>query len=273
MNYLTEKKENTIIVTRGFSASSLAHKYNMIKTQLLLSILICACYSENFLDQQKKASRFIAAEKDKKLFVEELFKSKGLSFPKVEVLIRIFKNEESLELWSRSIATDKFVLIRTYRICSNSGNLGPKRKQGDGQVPEGCYFIDKFNPYSNFYLSLGLSYPNESDKMLGGKVNLGGDIFIHGDCVTIGCIPITNYYIEELYLICVYARNYGQDKIPVHIFPLKMDSTGMSKLKEYFSDPKLIFFWQKLRQIYSAFETTHNLVKYSIDTKGNYLIK
>lgn len=245
----------------------------MNKIQSILLILIFTCYSESFLDQQKKASRFINAEKDKKIFVQELFKSKGLSFPTVEVFIRIFKNEENLELWARTINNGKFILIRTYKICSNSGNLGPKRKQGDGQVPEGCYCIDKFNPYSNFYLSMGLNYPNESDKIVGGKANLGGDIFIHGDCVTIGCIPITNYFIEELYLICVYAKNNGQDKIPVHIFPLKLDSMGMNKLKGYFTDPKLISFWQNLQQIYNKFETTHDLIKYSIDNKGNYIIR
>jgi murein L,D-transpeptidase YafK len=245
----------------------------MIKTYLLLVIFVFSCFSETFLDQQKKASRFIHAEKDKKYFVQELFTSKGLSFPNVEIFIRVFKNEENLELWARNVNSGKFILIRTYKICSNSGSLGPKRKQGDGQVPEGFYYIDKFNPYSNFYLSLGLNYPNESDKILGGKINLGGDIFIHGDCVTIGCIPLTNYYMEELYLICVYAKNNGQYKIPVHIFPIKLDGVGMTKLREYFKDPKLISFWQNLRQIYNKFETTHEPVNFSIDKKGNYDIK
>jgi murein L,D-transpeptidase YafK len=245
----------------------------MIKTYLLLLAFVATCFSETFLDQQKKASRFITAEKDKKIFVQELFTSKGLSFPNVEIFIRVFKNEENLELWARNVNSGKIILVRTYKICSNSGSLGPKRKQGDGQVPEGCYYVDKFNPYSNFYLSLGLSYPNESDRILGGKTNLGGDIFIHGDCVTIGCIPITNNFIKELYLICVYAKNNGQYKIPVHIFPIKMDTVGMNKLKEYFTDPKLISFWQNLQQIYNKFETTHEPVNFSIDNKGNYIIK
>jgi murein L,D-transpeptidase YafK len=250
-----------------------AQKLNVLKTYFLILIFIATCYSETFLEQQKKAARFITAEKDKKYLVQELFTSKGLSFPNVEIFIRVFKNEENLELWARKVNTGKFILVRTYKICSNSGSLGPKRKQGDGQVPEGCYFIDKFNPYSNFYLSLGLNYPNESDKILGGKTNLGGDIFIHGDCVTIGCIPLTNYYIEELYYICVYAKNNGQFKIPVHIFPIKLDSVGMNKLKGYFTDPKLISFWQNLEQIYNKFETTHDQINYLIDSKGNYIVK
>jgi murein L,D-transpeptidase YafK len=245
----------------------------MIKIPFFLLLFIFSCFSQSFLDQQKKAPRFLSAEKDKKALVTELFRSKGLSFPDVQVFIRVFKNEESLELWAKPVKGGKCTLVRAYRICSSSGNLGPKRKQGDGQVPEGCYYINRFNPYSNFYLSLGISYPNESDRIAGGAGNLGGDIFIHGDCVTIGCIPITNYYIEELYLICVYAKNSGQDKIPVHVFPLKLDTLGMSTLKHYFADENLIAFWQNLEQVYDRFESTHELVNYSIDGKGRYILR
>lgn len=108
---------------------------------------------------------------------------------------------------------DLFRLIKDYQICSLSGELGPKRQQGDLQVPEGFYWIDRFNPASNFYLSLGINYPNQFDRILGKSGELGGDIFIHGGCVTIGCIPITDDKIKELYLIAVEAKSNGQDGV------------------------------------------------------------
>jgi murein L,D-transpeptidase YafK len=59
--------------------------------------------------------------------------------------------------------------------------------------------LDWFNPQSNFYLSLHVSYPNAADRVLGSKQNLGGDIFLHGNCVTTGCILITDGGIKEVY--------------------------------------------------------------------------
>ena len=71
-----------------------------------------------------------------------------------------------------------------------SGTMGPKRLQGDYQVPEGFYYINEFNPNSNYHLHLGLNYPNASDKILSDSLRPGGDIYIHGSCVSIGCIPL-----------------------------------------------------------------------------------
>jgi murein L,D-transpeptidase YafK len=106
----------------------------------------------------------------------------------------------------KNTSDQEFLHIKTYTVCATSGLIGPKRMQGDLQIPEGFYYIDRFNPYSNFYLSLGINYPNTSDRILGDKNNLGGDIFIHGDCVTIGCLPITDSEIKELYIFCVEAK-------------------------------------------------------------------
>lgn len=72
-------------------------------------------------------------------------------------------------------------------------------------------------------MSLGLNYPNLSDRKKSKATNLGGDIFIHGDCVTIGCLPMTNELIKEIYLYAIYAKNNGQEKIPVYIFPIQND--------------------------------------------------
>src|SRR5712691_1661125 len=86
---------------------------------------------------------------------------------------------------------------------------------GDGQVPEGFYEVSALNPWSRFLLSLKVSYPNALDRGFG---RTGGDIFIHGSCVTTGCIPIEDGPIQELYVIVADARARGA-RIEVHIFP------------------------------------------------------
>jgi len=143
--------------------------------------------------------------------------------------------------------------------------------QGDGQIPEGFYHIDRFNPSSTFHLSLGLNYPNKSDRILGRKGSLGGDIFIHGDCVTIGCMPITDEKIKELYLITVEARNRGQRTIPVHVFPGKMDEKGMGYLmKNYMDEKKLLKFWENIKVGYDYFDRKKKLPMVSIKRDGSY---
>ena len=85
-----------------------------------------------------------------------------------------------------------------------SGKLGPKNQQGDLQIPEGVYRASVLNPNSSYYLSIGVNYPNQNDRKRGLKKkisNLGGDIFIHGRSVTIGCVPVGDHYIEELFYI------------------------------------------------------------------------
>jgi murein L,D-transpeptidase YafK len=192
----------------------------------------------------------------------------------MNIFIRAFKKEAQLEIWAKSSKEKSYQLIKTYAICASSGTLGPKRKQSDGQVPEGFYEVDRFNPYSNFYLSLGVSYPNASDKILGQKGNLGGDVFIHGNCVTIGCMPLTDDKIKEVYLMAVEARSGGQSKIPVHIFPCRMDENGMKYLeKDYQDNPKLISFWKNIEKGYEYFEKNKSLPQISVLPDGEYAVK
>jgi murein L,D-transpeptidase YafK len=226
----------------------------------------------SFLKIQRQYERFRTSEKDRLPVLKELFQSKGLSLENTEVYLRAFKHDSALELWARNKGTQIFRFIRSYQICATSGALGPKRRQGDGQVPEGLYVIDGFNPNSIFYLSLRINYPNASDKVLGKKGKLGGDIFIHGNCVTIGCIPIRDDYIKEAYVICAYARNSGQDKIEAHIFPTKFDSLGMKYLERHYSNSSLHKFWDDLKPVYRSFEDHKKLPNYTIDETGRYRI-
>jgi len=241
---------------------------------LVFFILVSLSTSQSFEQQQRRFSRVRSSFSEKEETVKELFSSANVQFPPTQIFIRIFKFEQQLELWAAAAPEDTFKLITKYKFCTSSGSLGPKRQQGDYQIPEGFYHIDRFNPTSNFYLSLGLNYPNASDKILGKKGKLGGDIFIHGDCVTIGCVPITDDKIKELFIIAVKTKSNGQQKIPVHIFPYNFNN---SKTREHICN--IIFykdqlpFWDNLEKGYRFFEEKRRLPEIEVDrSTGCYMI-
>lgn len=191
----------------------------------------------------------------------------------LEVFIRAFKEEQELEVWVKNKSDLNWKLYTTYPICESSGELGPKRCQGDNQVPEGFYHVNVFNPNSNFLLSLGVSYPNASDKFFACKRDPGGAIMIHGNCVTIGCIPITDPKIQELYVLCVEARNSGQKTIPIHIFPIRFTDAGIVRIKASESDLNVRVFWDNLRTGYDWFEKDKSIPAVTVDAKGKYLFR
>ena len=100
----------------------------------------------------------------------------------------------------------------------------------------------------------------------------GGSIFIHGDCVTIGCLPMTNDKIKEIYIYAIQAHQAGQIQIPVYIFPFKMSDSNMQKFKNsYKSNPSLIQFWEILKKGYDKFDKGKEILTIQIDASGNYL--
>ena len=224
-------------------------------------------HGQSFKMTQQKAARVKTAYSEKWQGLKADLKKDGIS-ENYDMFLRVFKKEEVVEVWLQSKDAKEFKLFKTYSICASSGVLGPKRKQGDGQVPEGFYSIAVFNPYSSYHLSLGISYPNASDKII-GKGNLGGDIMIHGNCVTIGCMPLTDNYIKEVYILAVEAKNNGQSTIPVHIFPAKLDDKGMDFLNT--EDPKQLSFWINLKTGYDIFDKSKKLPKVTVDKTGKYL--
>lgn len=236
---------------------------------LALAIIIVLMTSMNldFRSEQKTFSRVRDAYTSKEQSVKAWLTKEGLSFSTSKLYIRAFKEEKKLEIWASNKDKESFKLIHTFVFCESSGVLGPKRTQGDLQTPEGVYHIDRFNPMSNFHLSLGINYPNNADKKL-AVGDPGGDIFIHGNCVTVGCIPITDDKIKELYILCVEAKNAGQSKIPVHIYPYKMSEENHKKhLAQYPKNSKL---WNELKPIYDSFEKTKIVPFVKINEKGNY---
>jgi murein L,D-transpeptidase YafK len=106
--------------------------------------------------------------------VKKMFADKGIKYPCSNIMFRGFKASNDLELWGRNSLQDTFVLIKNYKICALSGILGPKRYEGDKQVPEGFYFISEFKPKSEYHLSMLVNYPNYSDLIEGDKERPGG---------------------------------------------------------------------------------------------------
>ena len=115
-------------------------------------------------------------------------------------------------------------VLKTYPVELGFAPQGHKQFEGDGKTPEGFYYIDRRNPNSKFHLSIGLSYPNPSDRAFAAanKKSPGGDIFIHGgprkgiDPMnkrdwTAGCISVTDRQIEDIYAMV-------RDGTPIDIY-------------------------------------------------------
>ena len=225
--------------------------------------------AESFEAEQRRAPRVEAAFAARERSLRALFTAAGAPFPPRGILLRAFKREAALELWAdRGDGT--YVLVHTYAVCATSGALGPKRREGDGQVPEGFYRVNHFNPASAFHLSLGIDYPNAVDRRAAGP-RPGGAIYIHGSCVTIGCLPITDEKIEEVYVAAVLARSGGQVAIPVHVFPARLTDAFFSAVaRTPAATPALVSFWRNLREGYDLFERDHRPAPVRVGSDGRY---
>ena len=230
--------------------------------------------SYSFIDYQKTFTRPSEALSNKLDTLKKQFAAKKLNWPAKYLYIRSFKYDSQLEVWVKNDAKDQYQLFKTYKVCVLAGTLGPKRMEGDYQVPEGFYYINEFNPKSSFYLSLGLNYPNASDVVLSDSLRPGGAIYIHGACVTVGCIPLTDQYIDELYILAAHAKDQGQDFIPVHIFPVKYNvRKSVSYLENLYKDDVVLKkFNDRLEEAFDYFEKFHQLPVIMIGEKGDYLI-
>lgn len=239
----------------------------IVFTIALFGIVVILAFQPDFLSEQKKYPRVRTAYEQKEKAIKTDLKNHSVDINSLNILIVAFKAEQKLILYAKNKNDGTYKKISTYDICSSSGGLGPKRKQGDGQVPEGFYHIDRFNPSSSFYLSLGIDYPNQSDKKKSKASNLGGDIFIHGDCVTIGCMPMTDEKIKEIYIYALQAYQIGQKKIPVYIFPFEMTN---SKLEQYKSNSN-IAFWRNLKKGYDTFNKSTKELNIVVNEQGDYV--
>ena len=177
--------------------------------------------------------------------LERELASKGLQYGS-PIFIRIFKEPGILEVWVESDGI--YEHFKNYEICTFSGSLGPKEKQGDYQSPEGFYFVNagRLNPWSSYHLSFNLGYPNQYDRVHG---RTGSALMVHGNCVSVGCYAMTDRYINEIYALAVAALKNGQPYFRVHAFPFKLEGARLESAKSSRWYP----FWLNLKEGYDYF--------------------
>ncbi len=171
------------------------------------------------------------------------------------ILIRAFKQESELEVWKQD-SSGKMALLKTFPMCRWSGQLGPKVREGDRQVPEGFYNVTQgsLNPNSSFYLSFNVGYPNNFDRQLG---RTGAHIMVHGDCSSMGCFAMTDSQVADIYALSREAFAGGQSAIQMQSLPFRMTPENMAK---YRNDPHMAF-WKNLKQGNDHFEVTQRPVQ------------
>ncbi len=168
-----------------------------------------------------------------------------------QLAIIIYKNERLLEIWTNDSNKKK---LKEYKMTAFSGKLGPKNKQGDRQIPEGIYKTTFLHPNSKYYLSIKINYPNENDKKRATSSKIkdpGGEIFIHGDKVTIGCVPIGDHSMEELFFI---VGSVGIKNTQVIIAPTKLPFPEFRFLNINPQDPLLKEKYLKLNNILQMYK-------------------
>jgi len=170
--------------------------------------------------------------------------------PASPVLIRTYKKEAELEIWKMK-SDGRYTLLKTYPMCRWSGQLGPKVREGDMQVPEGFYSITpgQMNPNSHYYLAFNVGYPNAFDRAWG---RTGGNVMVHGVCSSAGCFSMTDAQVAEIYAIAREAFNGGQREIQLQSYPFHMTAENLAKFR---FDPN-IDFWKQLKVGADHFEVT-----------------
>lgn len=192
---------------------------------------------------QAPAARYSDVDRERRLNDKKL--SAGNA-----VMIRIFKKESELELWLQR--NGRFELFEIYPICVWSGKLGPKRREGDMQTPEGFYRVDvnqlrlRGKNTRTFYID----FPNAFDRALG---RTGSAIMVHGRCQSIGCFSMTDQVMEEIYVLVERALFQGQIHIEVHAFPFRMTQANLAA----HANSEWSEYWGNLKLGHDLFEQTH----------------
>ncbi|HEX6001031.1 MAG TPA: murein L,D-transpeptidase family protein [Hyphomicrobiaceae bacterium] len=194
----------------------------------------------------KPGSAQLAAEAPAAEPLEARLAERGLKLGN-PILIRIFKEEAELELWMAAGA--RFELFTTYLICNWSGTLGPKRREGDKQSPEGLYAIGRrqMRHSARWRRSLDIGYPNVFDRAYG---RTGSYVLLHGGCTSTGCFAMTDPSMEEIFRLSRAALANGQKHIQVHAFPFRMTD---EKLAAH-ANSEWDGFWANLKEAYDLFE-------------------
>jgi murein L,D-transpeptidase YafK len=174
------------------------------------------------------------------------------------MLIRAYKKEGELEIW-KADAQGEYKHVHTYPICRWSGQLGPKKVEGDRQVPEGFYAItpQMMNPNSSFYLSFNVGYPNSFDRSFG---RTGSHIMVHGSCSSRGCFAMTDKQISDIYAMARESFSGGQQAIQMQSFPFRFTPQNLARYRADENMP----FWRNLKEGADHFEVSRREPKVAV---------
>jgi murein L,D-transpeptidase YafK len=174
------------------------------------------------------------------------------------ILVRLFKEESELEVWKED-TTGAYQLLKVYPICRWSGELGPKKVEGDRQAPEGFYSITPglMNPNSSYFLAINIGFPNAYDKANGYS---GGFLMIHGDCSSRGCYAMTDEQIGEIYSLAREAFLGGQKEFQIQAYPFRLTPVNLARHR---TNPNMAF-WMMLKEGNDHFEVTHQEPKVDV---------
>ena len=189
--------------------------------------------------------------------VQALMSTKGMN-KNSPVLIRSFKKESELEIWKMA-SNGQYALLKSYPMCRWSGQLGPKKREGDRQAPEGFYDITpaSMNPNSSFYLSFNMGFPNAFDRTHG---RTGAHLMVHGACSSAGCYSMSDDQIAEIYAIVREAHNGGQRAVQMQAMPFRMTAENLAKHRYDANMP----FWRNLKEGSDMFEVARVEPKVSV---------
>lgn len=186
----------------------------MLKSAFLLAITAAVAVAGAWTHHSTKASRRAVVKATElhgdrvRAHYEPRCLKAGLPWPPARLRLLAFKEERALEVWAAG-PKGEFRKLESFPILGLSGGPGPKRREGDLQVPEGDYRLTTLNPDSKFHLSVRIDYPNDADIARSTiPVNgMGGDIYIHGGKVSIGCIAVGDSRIEEVFCLAAMIED------------------------------------------------------------------
>ena len=167
------------------------------------------------------------------------------------IVLRIFKEESELEVWKQD-TTGHFQMLKIYPICRWSGDLGPKRHEGDHQAPEGFYTVtvEMMNPNSNSYLAINTGFPNAFDK---SNDRDGSFLMIHGGCLSSGCYAMTDEQMAEIYSLARDSLLGGGESFQIQAYPFRMTPANLARHR---TNPNMAF-WLMIKIGNDHFEATH----------------
>jgi murein L,D-transpeptidase YafK len=230
--------------------------------------------TRTFRQEQMRYTRIREAYASKEKLVKKTLADHSISSDSLRIYFRAFKTEKVVEMWAQNVCDTSLVLIKKFPICEISGEIGPKRRVRDLQVPEGFYHITNLNPYSKYYLSMQINYPNASDSIRGLRGHLGNLIFIHGGCESSGCLSMTDDKIKELFIYCIEAFNSGQKEIQMTIYPAYLtDATYKRLTTAYRKNKDYTSLWGDLKKSYDLFEKTKVAPTVSFLPDGTHEVK